>query len=84
MSVDHGDVDSTSRKIVEAVAKATNTSPMDLSPPLYETIDLEALETLVHSHERSAIRVTFRYRGHDVTVTGGGVVEVEAGSDAET
>jgi len=52
--------------VVNAVAAVENARPTAL-PPLAETVDVEALATLVESAD--PLRVTFDYCEHDVVVT---------------
>ncbi|PSP86151.1 hypothetical protein BRC83_01855 [Halobacteriales archaeon QS_1_68_17] len=64
--------------VVNAVSRASGTDPMAL-PPLYRAVDPDALDGLVAADDRSAdhdLRVTFRFAGYAVTVTGTGVVEL--------
>lgn len=67
------DVSST---VVMAVADATDTSPFEL-PPLYDSIDPDALDELFQSsgdgRSRSGIHVTFTMAGCTVTVADGAV-----------
>jgi hypothetical protein len=60
--------------IVEAVAAATNREPIDL-PPLQETIEADALGTLLDGRS-SSVTVSFRYADTDVSATGDGSIEV--------
>ena len=60
--------------IVEAVAAATDRNTTDLSP-LQETIDADALDTLLDG-QASSVVVSFRYADTGVTVTGDGSIEV--------
>jgi hypothetical protein len=60
--------------IVEAVAAATDRKTTDLSP-LQETIDADALDTLLDG-QVSSVAVSFRYADTGVTVTGDGSIEV--------
>lgn len=53
--------------VVLAVAERADASPTEL-PPLYEFLDPDALERLVGGH--ASCRVTFRYAGYELTVTG--------------
>ena len=53
--------------IVEAVARVRDTDPVDLSVPLYEAIDSEAINTLFEP-PTTDITVSFEYLGHDVTI----------------
>jgi hypothetical protein len=69
------------RRIVEEVAEAEGVSPVDLSPPLYEVVDPEALDRLFGTTTaagRTDRRVAFAYQGYDVVVSGDGHVSVEA------
>ena len=67
-----------SLRVVEAVARSEGIDPMALEPPLYDTIDPEALDRLftTTADDSSRARVSFRYRGHDVTVRSDGTVQV--------
>lgn len=56
----------TSLAVVEEVAKAKDTPPLDL-PPLYESIDTDALNMLMRNS--SDCQVTFKYTGYVVSVT---------------
>lgn len=59
--------------IIQEVALVTNTDPLAL-PPLYQTIDPEALEAAID--KLSEGRVSFDYLGHQVTVESDGTVQV--------
>ncbi|NHN46034.1 hypothetical protein G9464_00285 [Halostella sp. JP-L12] len=64
-------------RVVKAVADAVGTSPNEL-PPLYRTVDPDALETVLDAPGACA---RFEYAGHVVEVRGDGTVSVaEAGS----
>lgn len=60
--------------VIEAVAEATDSDPLDL-PPLHEAIDPDALNTLFDRHETST-QVRFQYAGFEVEVQEG-AVEIE-------
>ncbi|WP_233563501.1 HalOD1 output domain-containing protein [Haloarcula sp. Atlit-7R] len=62
--------------IVGAVAAATNQETTDL-PPLQETIEADALDTLLDG-QSSSVAASFQYAGTDVSVTGDGSIEVRA------
>lgn len=69
-----------SRAVVEAVAEADDADPVELTPPLYEVIDSDALDrlfTATTAHDRTDGQVTFSYNGYGVTVRGDGSVSVE-------
>lgn len=58
------------------VARREEASPVDL-PPLYETVDPDALQGLVASADDEAFSVEFSYHGYEVTVAADGSVDVE-------
>lgn len=68
--------ESASESIVTAVADAKDVSPMDL-PPLYSSIDPDALDSLVGSPDATRgepeVSVTLTYDSYEVTVVGDGV-----------
>lgn len=54
--------------IVRVVAAVAGTDPTDL-PPLFESVDSNALDALVRSAaDGDSLRVSFAYDGYDVTV----------------
>jgi hypothetical protein len=57
--------ESISLEIVEKVAKAEGVSPVELTPPLHQTIDPEALETLCRGTDCS---IEFMYLDYLVKV----------------
>jgi len=61
--------------IVEAVADATDADPVTMNPPLYEVIDLEAVDKLIGGE--GILRVEFQYRGHSVSLWPDGTVAVD-------
>lgn len=61
-------------QVVQEVASAMNAEPLEL-PPLYEAIDPDALEGLVETMTDG--EVSFTYRGHKVTVSHDGTVDVD-------
>ncbi|ELZ23898.1 hypothetical protein C477_01840 [Haloterrigena salina JCM 13891] len=69
-----------SERVVEAVATASGTSPLDFEPTLYDAVDPEALDSLVRSGS-DELRIRFRYGGHSVLITGNGRVDVSAPSE---
>lgn len=74
------DTERMTRAVVSAVADAKDVSTVDVSPPLYDVIDPDALEAVVASMTRRPgepdERVEFSYSGYEVTVTGDGHVSV--------
>ncbi|QRV15942.1 HalOD1 output domain-containing protein [Haloterrigena salifodinae] len=69
-----------SERVVEAVATASGTSPLDFEPTLYDAVDPEALDSLVRSGS-DELRIQFRYGGRSVHITGNGRVDVSAPSE---
>lgn len=69
---------SPSEAVIYRVAEQQDVDPVEL-PPLYESIDPDALDSLVQSSAASdsQLEVEFTYAGHDVTVTGSGTVLLE-------
>ena len=73
------DSDNVSQSVVETVAKAEGVSPTELTPPLYEVVDPDALDQLFAAASvGSGPEVAFPYKGYEVTVDGNGVVSVES------
>lgn len=77
--LDSDEVGDVSTRVLEAVAEANGTSPIELSPPLYEVIDPDALNALFRSGRRSEsdLEVTFEYQGLEVTVADDGCIGVD-------
>ncbi|WP_121820099.1 HalOD1 output domain-containing protein [Halostella salina] len=61
--------------VVEAVAEREGTDPTQL-PPLQETIDADAVATLLDGADDS-VAVEFTYLGHTVVVRGDGTFSVD-------
>ncbi|MFB9806091.1 HalOD1 output domain-containing protein [Haladaptatus pallidirubidus] len=68
--------DRPSETVLEAVATVEETEPWNLQPPLYGSLDPDALDSLLMS-ETPPEQVAFAYLGHDVTVGCDGHVIVE-------
>ncbi|WP_135822395.1 HalOD1 output domain-containing protein [Halostella litorea] len=69
-----------SESVVEAMAKAESVDPMELTPPLYEVIDPDAIDRVfapTPSNERRRGHLSFSYNGYVVNVSGDGSVCVE-------
>lgn len=63
--------------IVESVAEAEGTDPIELTPPLYEVIDPDSLERLFDD-KRSLGKIVFNYNSYQVSVFPDGYVSVES------
>lgn len=75
-----GRVPSPSEAVVRRVADFEGVDPTELLP-LFDTIDPDALDAIVRSaagNDDAGLRIEFTYHGYDVTVTGDGVVHVDA------
>lgn len=71
----HERAEPVSGRVVDAIAAATDTDPLVMEPPLYSSIDPDALDRLF---ERGGPeRVMFEYDGHEVVVRGDGTVAVD-------
>ncbi|WP_458188212.1 HalOD1 output domain-containing protein [Haladaptatus sp. NG-WS-4] len=63
-----------SYRVVVAVADEAGTRTIDL-PPLYESIEPDALDELVERGDSNLV-VSFPFAGHEVVVRGDGTVEI--------
>ncbi|WP_049927107.1 HalOD1 output domain-containing protein [Halopiger goleimassiliensis] len=62
--------------VVDAVSAVSGTDPIDL-PPLYETIDPDAVNALLEASDPdSPVRIEFSYAGYDVVLRDGPRVTV--------
>lgn len=72
-----------STAVIEAVADRAGVDPTEL-PPLYESVETDALEALFRSLPDGPLRqagdVTFSYAGYLVQVTADGAIEVTSES----
>lgn len=69
------DVDMPTVDLVEAVAAATDRDVLEL-PPLNDTVDGDALATLVRGDDGASVRLSFTYAGASVVVDCGEAIEV--------
>lgn len=56
---------SMSQLIIEAIAEEEGVSPTEVTPPLYEVINPDALNKLFSADQRG--QISFTYRGYEVT-----------------
>lgn len=63
--------------VIEAVAGAEDVDPLDLDVPLYDFVDLEAIDTIFLEGSTTNTTVEFAIDGYLVTIRGTGIVEVE-------
>lgn len=72
-------------EIVERIAEREGIDPIELHPPLYESVDTDALESLTDSSTDERLQITFSYQGYLVRVDGAGTVQISRlRSDAVT
>lgn len=76
--------DAASLAVVEEIATAKSASPAELTPPLYEVIDPEALNAVLRSSPGDDVTVTFEYQGLEVAVSDADTVSVETANDGAT
>lgn len=59
-------------KVVKRVAIMEGVDPLELQPPLYSTVDIDALEDLftsaVDDRTEGTISIEFEYQGYQVTI----------------
>lgn len=66
-----------SQRVVEAVADYTDTDMLEL-PPLYDSVDPDALNKLIRSASDS--HVTFEYAGYRITIDTQGAIQIDENS----
>ncbi|QLH78540.1 hypothetical protein HZS55_15130 [Halosimplex rubrum] len=78
------DDQSASEAVLDAVAERVGVDVLDLSIPLYDAVDPEALDTFYRTADGAApTRVSFAYCGYDVTVSGDGTVVLDDATDCD-
>lgn len=63
-------------KVIDTISTAEGESPIELTPPLYDVVDPEALDVVAESIGPEGT-VTFEYCGHEVRVDGDGEISIE-------
>jgi hypothetical protein len=66
-------MDESLRRIIDTLAAKKGVAPVELSPPLQEAIDTDAL---VHLLESESVSVCFKYDEYVVTINGTGDLTV--------
>ncbi|WP_436926970.1 HalOD1 output domain-containing protein [Halosimplex amylolyticum] len=66
---------SVSEAVIDVVAALEGIPPTELTPPLYDVVDPEALE--MFAEKVSLGKVMFNYNGYEVSVHADGYVAVE-------
>ncbi len=72
----HHDVLSPSELVVRAVSDTLGAAPTEI-PPLFETLDPDALDALIEHATDTAVTIAFEYAGLQVTVDADGTVSVD-------
>lgn len=72
-----GGAESLTTQLVLAIARQENVDPLELSPPLYDAIDLDGLAALFCGSQDGFVRVEFTYAGHHVTIEGDEDVQIK-------
>ncbi|WP_049924355.1 HalOD1 output domain-containing protein [Halopiger djelfimassiliensis] len=75
MTLDHYQ-DSPSLRVIDALAAATETDPLELDP-LYDAVDPEALDRLFGPEANGNATVQFAYDDHAVEIRSDGTVSVD-------
>jgi len=63
-------------KVVDAISDAEGEAPTELTPPLYDAIDPEALGAVTESMNPEGT-IAFEYCGHEVRVDGDGKISID-------
>lgn len=75
-----GAANSVTARIIDEVAEREGVDPVELTSPLYEVIDAEALEFLfsnaISGKQREGLHVTFTYCGYSIAVDQDGEIEI--------
>lgn len=73
-------------RVINAIAEHEGTTPTEIRPVLYDTIDPDALDSLFSATHQGDTRadgnVEFRYGPHRVTVHSDGRIEIERVRDS--
>jgi hypothetical protein len=64
-----------SERVIHAVADREDISPLDISTPLFDAVDPDALDRL-YDDGRAGVTTQFQYSGYLVTVGGSGRIEL--------
>lgn len=68
---------SISQTIVESIAEAEGTDPIELTPPLNDVIDPDSLESLF-DNKQALGKIVFNYNSYQVSVFTDGYVSVKS------
>ncbi|MFC7020590.1 MULTISPECIES: HalOD1 output domain-containing protein [Haloarcula] len=68
-------ISSLSSRVAERIAEREGTDPAELTPPLYEVLDVEQVDRLVTT-SNADVRVEFTYLGYQVAIEDQGELEI--------
>lgn len=68
---------SPSDRVVQTIADREGVDPTEL-PPLFESVDPDALDALLRRDDTAGAQVTFTHHGHEVTVRSDGRVSLSS------
>jgi len=72
-------VDNVTNEVIKTVAEVKDVDPLEVTPPLYEVVDPDALESLF-ANDRTLGKVIFNYSGCEVSVFSDGYIMVKSHS----
>jgi len=72
-------VDNVTNEVIKTVAEIKDVDPLEVTPPLYEVIDPDALESLF-ANDRTLGKVIFNYSDCEVSVFSDGYISVKSQS----
>ena len=73
-------------RVTTEVAAREGVDPIELEKPLYDNVDVDALEALVESAGRgpqNEVQITFTYYGYEVVVDGTGGVTLSGSTSSD-
>ena len=69
--------DNVTNEVIKTVAEVKDVDPLEVTPPLYEVVDPDALESLI-INDRTLGKVIFNYSGCEVSVFSDGYISVKS------
>ena len=75
LTTDIGETYTVSERVIQAIPDCEGVSPLDISPPLFDAIDPDALDR-VYADGRPGVTTEFQYAGFRVTVRPSGRIEL--------
>lgn len=75
-TLDHNPPRNVAEKIIDTISNAEGEAPTELTPPLYDAVDPEALDAVAESMDPEGT-IAFEYCGHEVRVSGDGEISID-------